>query len=170
MSNKERQWMLWLLGLIILGMLSSCKTKYIPVETVIRDSIEVKDTVRITNTQFVDKFVKDTSWMQIHTADSVELAKMGVSLAGVKTALVIEKNTVKQLREKLCENNDTSNVRVVYVDRVKKVEVPYPVPAQITKWQRGLMNFGYAGLGILLLLIITVVIKVTRWLRARSTA
>jgi hypothetical protein len=162
--------MLWLLGLIILGMLSSCKTKYIPVETVIRDSVEINDTVRIINTQFVDRFVKDTSWMQIHTADSVELAKMGVSLAGVKSALVIEKNTVKQLREKLSENNDTSNVRVVYVDRVKKVDVPYPVPAQITKWQRGLMNFGYIGLGIVLLLIVTVIIKVGKWLRARSTA
>jgi hypothetical protein len=170
MNNKERQWMLWLLGLIILGMLSSCKTKYIPVETVIRDSVEINDTVRIINTQFVDRFVKDTSWMQIHTADSVELAKMGVSLAGVKSALVIEKNTVKQLREKLSENNDTSNVRVVYVDRVKKVDVPYPVPAQITKWQRGLMNFGYIGLGIVLLLIVTVIIKVSKWLRARSTA
>lgn len=62
--------------------------------------------------------------------------------------------------------------KVVYRDSIKvdSVRVPYPVPEQITKWQRGLMNFGYIGLGIVLLLIVTVIIKVSRWLRARSTA
>ena len=147
MSMKEKFWMFWLLALMVLGMLTSCKTKYIPVETVIRDSIEVNDTVRIT------RLVKDTSWMQIHTADSVELAKMGVSLAGVKTALVIERNTVKQLREKLSENNDTSNVKVVYIDREKKVEVPVPVERELTFWQKTWMNLGKIGFTGLLGLI-----------------
>lgn len=160
--------MFWLLALMLLGMLTSCKTKYIPIETVIRDSVEIKDTVRITNTQFVDRLVKDTSWMQIHTADSVELAKMGVSLSGVKTALVIEKNTVKQLREKLSENNDTSNVRVVYVDRVKKVEVPVPVEKKLSRLERLRMFGGDAGLTLLLVTIIFGIIKIFRLLMARS--
>jgi hypothetical protein len=163
MSMKEKFWMFWLLALMVLGMLTSCKTKYIPIETVIRDSIEVNDTVRITNTQFVDRLVKDTSWMQIHTADSVELAKMGVSLAGVKSALVIERNTVKQLREKLSENNDTSNVKVVYIDRVKKVEVPVPVEKELTFWQKTWMNLGKIGFTGLLGLI--GVIGVVFWVR-----
>lgn len=168
MSTREKFWMCWLLGVIILGMLISCKTKYIPIETVIRDSVEIKDTVRIINTQFVDRLVKDTSWMQIHTADSVELAKMGVSLAGVKTALVIEKNTVKQLREKLSENNDTSNVRVVYVDREKKVEVPVPVEKKLSRLERLRMFGGDAGLTLLLVTIIFGIIKIFRLLMARS--
>lgn len=168
MSTREKFWMFWLIVLMLLGMLTSCKTKYIPVETVIRDSVEIKDTVRITNTQFVDRLVKDTSWMQIHTADSVELAKMGVSLAGVKTALVIEKNTVKQLREKLSENNDTSNVRVVYVDRVKKVEVPVPVEKKLSRLERLRMFGGDAGLTLLLVTIIFGIIKIFRLLMARS--
>lgn len=166
--NKwEYFWMFMLLAIIVLGLFSSCKTQYIPIETVIRDSIEIKDTVRITNTQFVDRLVKDTSWMQIHTADSVELAKMGVSLAGVKTALVIEKNTVKQLREKLSENNDTSNVRVVYVDRVKKVEVPVPVEKKLSRMERLRMFGGDAGLTIVLITIILGVIKIYKLLMAR---
>ena len=168
MNKKEKFWMFWLLALMVLGILTSCKTKYIPIETVIRDSIEVNDTVRIINTQFVDRLVKDTSWMQIHTADSVELAKMGVSLAGVKTALVIEKNTVKQLREKLSENNDTSNVRVVYVDRVKKVEVPVPVEKKLSRLERLRMFGGDAGLTLLLVTIIFGIIKIFRLLMARS--
>lgn len=165
--KSDRFWMFWLLALMLLGMLTSCKTKYIPVETVIRDSVEIKDTVRIINTQFVDRLVKDTSWMQIHTADSAELAKMGVSLAGVKTALVIEKNTVKQLREKLSENNDTSNVRVVYVDRVKKVEVPVPVEKKLSRLERLRMFGGDAGLTLLLVTIIFGTIKIFRLLMAR---
>lgn len=168
MNKKEKFWMCWLLGVIILGMLTSCKTKYIPIETVIRDSVEIKDTVRIINTQFVDRLVKDTSWMQIHTADSVELGKMGVSLSGVKTALVIEKNTVKQLREKLSENNDTSNVRVVYVDRVKKVEVPVPVEKKLSRLERLRMFGGDAGLTLVLVTIIFGIIKIFRLLMARS--
>lgn len=168
MSTREKFWMFWLIVLMLLGMLTSCKTKYIPIETVIRDSVEIKDTVRIINTQFVDRLVKDTSWMQIHTADSVELAKMGVSLAGVKTALVIEKNTVKQLREKLSENNDTSNVRVVYVDRVKKVEVPVPVEKKLSRLERLRMFGGDAGLTLLLVTIIFGIIKIFRLLMARS--
>lgn len=168
MSKKDKFWMFWLLGVIILGMLYSCKTKYIPIETVIRDSVEIKDTIRITNTQFVDRLVKDTSWMRIHTADSTELAKMGVSLAGVKTALVIEKNTVKQLREKLSENKDTSNVRVVYVDRVKKVEVPVPVEKKLSRMERLRMFGGDCGLTIAVLAIIIAIIKICKWLRARS--
>lgn len=168
MSIKEKIWMFWLLAVILLGLLTSCKTKYIPIETVIRDSVEIKDTVRIINTQFVDRLVKDTSWMQIHTADSVELAKMGVSLSGVKTALVIERNTVKQLREKLSENNDTSNVRVVYVDRVKKVEVPVPVEKKLSRLERLRMFGGDAGLTLLLVTIIFGIIKIFRLLMVRS--
>lgn len=167
--RKRNYYMMFLLlAVILLGLLTSCKTQYIPVETVIRDSVEIKDTVRITNTQFVDRLVKDTSWMQIHTADSVELARMGVSLAGVKSALVIERNTVRQLKEKLSENNDTSNVKVVYIDREKKVEVPYPVEKKLSKWERLRMFGSDAGISIAIIAVILVIIKIVRWFRARS--
>lgn len=167
--NKwEYFWMFLLLAVILLGLLSSCKTQYIPVETVIRDSVEINDTVRITNTQFIDRLVKDTSWMQIHMADSMELVAMGVSLAGVKSALVIEKNTLRQLQEKLSESNDTSNVKVVYIDREKKVEVPVPVEKKLSKWERLGMFGSDAGITIAIAAVILVIIKIVRWLRARS--
>lgn len=168
MNKWDKFGLFCLLVVILLGLLTSCKTQYIPVETVIRDSVEINDTVRITNTQFVDRFVKDTSWMQIHTADSVELDKMGVSLAGVKSALVIERNTVRQLKEKLSENNDTSNVKVMYIEREKKVEVPVPVEKKLSKWERLVMFGSDAGITVIIIALVLAVIYICKWLRARS--
>lgn len=143
MNNKERQWMLWLLGLIILGMLSSCKTKYVAVPEYHEVVVNKHDTL-----------VQRDS---VYERDSIYIIKSG--------------DTVTTYHDRILYR-DRWRDKVVYRDSIKvdSVRVPYPVPAQITKWQRGLMNFGYIGLGIVLLLIVTVIIKVSRWLRARSTA
>lgn len=143
MNNKERQWMLWLLGLIILGMLSSCKTKYVAVPEYHEVVVNKHDTL-----------VQRDS---VYERDSIYIIKSG--------------DTVTTYHDRILYR-DRWRDKVVYRDSIKvdSVRVPYPVPAQITKWQRGLMNFGYIGLGIVLLLIVTVIIKVSKWLRARSTA
>ena len=143
MNNKERQWMLWLLGLIILGMLSSCKTKYVAVPEWHEVIVNKHDTL-----------VQRDS---VYERDSIYIIKSG--------------DTVTTYHDRILYR-DRWRDKVVYRDSIKvdSVRAPYPVPAQITKWQRGLMNFGYIGLGIVLLLIVTVIIKVSKWLRARSTA
>lgn len=143
MNNKERQWMLWLLGLIILGMLSSCKTKYVSVPEYHEVVVNKHDTL-----------VQRDS---VYERDSIYIIKSG--------------DTVTTYHDRILYR-DRWRDKVVYRDSIKvdSVRVPYPVPAQITKWQRGLMNFGYIGLGIVLLLIVTVIIKVSKWLRARGTA
>lgn len=135
--------MLWLLGLIILGMLSSCKTKYVAVPEYHEVVVNKHDTL-----------VQRDS---VYERDSIYIIKSG--------------DTVTTYHDRILYR-DRWRDKVVYRDSIKvdSVRVPYPVPAQITKWQRGLMNFGYIGLGIVLLLIVTVIIKVSKWLRARSTA
>lgn len=143
MNNKERQWMLWLLGLIILGMLSSCKTKYVAVPEYHNVYVNKHDTL----------FHRDS----IYVKDSFYVEKSGDTVAMYRTRYIY----IDRWRDKIISRDSI---------KVDSVRVPYPVPAQITKWQRGLMNFGYIGLGIVLLLIVTVIIKVSRWLRARSTA
>lgn len=143
MNNKERQWMLWLLGLIILGMLSSCKTKYVAVPEYHEVVVNKHDTL----------VARDS----IYVKDSFYVEKSGDTVTMYKTRYIY----IDRWRDKIISRDSI---------KADSVMVPYPVPAQITKWQRGLMNFGYIGLGIVLLLIVTVIIKVSRWLRARSTA
>ena len=135
--------MLWLLGLIILGMLSSCKTKYVAVP----EYHEV----------FVNKHDTLVARDSIYIKDSFYVEKSGDTIATYRTRYIY----IDRWRDKIISRDSI---------KVDSVRVPYPVPAQITKWQRGLMNFGYIGLGIVLLLIVTLIIKVSKWLRARSTA
>jgi hypothetical protein len=140
---KEKFWMFWLLALMVLGMLTSCKTKYVAVPEYHEVVVNKHDTL-----------VQRDS---VYERDSIYIIKSG--------------DTVTTYHDRILYR-DKWRDKVVYRDSIKvdSVRVPYPVPAQITKWQRGLMNFGYIGLGIVLLLIVTVIIKVGKWLRARSTA
>lgn len=134
--------MLWLLGLIILGMLSSCKTKYVAVPEYHEVVVNKHDTL----------VARDS----IYVKDSFYVEKSGDTVTMYKTRYIY----IDRWRDKIISRDSI---------KADSVMVPYPVPAQITKWQRGLMNFGYIGLGIVLLLIVTVIIKVSKWLRARST-
>ena len=137
---------------VILISLCSCKSiQYVPVETVIHDSIQVERVEFVKDTTNQSTVVRDSSWMSIHIADSTELANIGIQLDGVTKAFVIERNKVRELENKLSSAKEkvVTKDSIVYKDR--EVQVPIEVPAKLTAFES--MKMEYGGYAILLVII-----------------
>ena len=159
-----------IIGILIIAvvalLLSGCKsTQYVPVETVIHDSIFTEKIVIKTDTTKEKVLVKDSSWMSIHEADSAELAALGIRLKGINSAYIVEYNKVKQLQNQLesLKENVVIKDSIVYKDR--EVQVPYPVEKQISTWER--MKYGLMGVLIILgfVVVFTIILKVVSILK-----
>jgi hypothetical protein len=137
---------------VILISLCSCKSiQYVPVETVIHDSIQVERVEFVKDTTNQSTVVRDSSWMSIHIADSTELANAGIKLDGVTKAFVIERNKVRELENKLSSAKEKVVTKDSIVYRDREVQVPIEVPAKLTAIQQ--MKMEYGGYAILLVLI-----------------
>ena len=136
---------------IIIVCLTGCKTvKFVPVpeyHTLYKTRV---DTVHRWDS------VRDIQWMTVREVDSTQLAALGIQIKGLKNALLIERNKLLQ---------QISNEKTHKVDTVMQrdsIPVPYPVEKQLTKWQRWKMDAGGWAMGVLAVLIILVIIKVTK--------
>ena len=154
---------LYFIVAVVLMTLFGCKSvQYVPVETVIHDSIQVEKIKYATDTTKENTVVRDSSWMSIHIADSTELANVGIKLDGVTKAYVIEKNKVRELESKLSSAKEKVVVKDSIVYRDKEVQKPYPVPAQLTKWQQFKVDFGGYVLILTFLFFLYFVIRIVR--------
>lgn len=154
---------------VVLVLLCSCKSiQYVPVETVIHDSIQVERVVIEKDTTKEQVVVRDSSWMSIHIADSTELANAGIKLDGITKAFVIERNKVRELENKLSSAKEKVVTKDSIVYRDKEVQVPYPVEKKLSAYES--MKMEYGGYAILLVLISLVFVLyrfsrklLTRW-------
>ena len=131
--------------------LTGCKTvKFVPVpeyHTLYKTRV---DTVHRWDS------VRDIQWMTVREVDSTQLAALGIQIKGLKNALLIERNKLLQ---------QISNEKTHKVDTVMQrdsIPVPYPVEKQLTKWQRWKMDAGGWAMGVVAVLVILVIIKVTK--------
>jgi len=133
MDRNEKFWMIFLLGLMILGMLTSCKTKYVAVpeyhtEYVYRtDSFELRDS--------------------IYMRDSIYVIKRGDTVTMYKTRYIY----IDRWRDKIISRDSI---------KVDSVRVPYPVEKEISLFKK--IRFGVNGLlvGVILLIMFLVIHKV----------
>ena len=141
MNKKEKFWMCWLLGVIILGMLSSCKTKYVSVPEYHNVYVEKHDTL----------ITRDS----IYQKDSVYMWMQGDTIWKEKFSILYK---------------DRWRDKIVYRDSIKvdSIRVPYPVEKKLSRMERLRMFGGDCGLTIAVLAIIIAIIKIYKWLRARS--
>lgn len=122
-----------LLLTILAFLLCSCKTRYIPVET-----------VRI-DTTYISKIQYDSA----HTNDSVFIFVKGDTVVKYKYKYIY----------KFKEIHDT-----LWRERVDTIHVPYPVEAQLTKWQKIKMDLSSIAVNILAVLVLIAVCKIViRW-------
>lgn len=126
MSMKEKFWMFWLLALMVLGMLTSCKTKYVAVPEWHGVVVNKHDTL----------VTRDS----IYVKDSFYVEKSGDTIATYRTRYIY----IDRWRDK-----------IVYRDSIKvdSIRVPFPVERELTFWQKTWMNLGKIGFTGLLGLI-----------------
>lgn len=145
---------------VILISLCSCKSiQYVPVETVIHDSIQVARVEFVKDTTNESTVVRDSSWMSIHVADSTELANIGIQLDGVTKAFVIERNKVRELENKLSSAKEKVVVKDSIVYKDKEVQVPYPVEKKLSAYQQLKMDYGGWALFIVMISLVYVIFK-----------
>jgi hypothetical protein len=133
--------MFWLLGVIILGMLSSWKTKYVSVPEYHKVYVEKHDTL----------ITRDS----IYQKDSVYMWMQGDTIWKEKFSILYK---------------DRWRDKIVYRDSIKvdSIRVPYPVEKKLSRLERLRMFGGDCGLTIAVLAIVIAIIKIYKWLRARS--
>ena len=137
--------------LLVTLFLTGCKTvKFVPVP-----EYHTLYKMRVDTVQRWDS-VRDVQWMTVREVDSTQLAALGIQIKGLKNALLIEHNKLLQ---------KISNEKTHKVDTIMQrdsIPVPYPVEKQLTKWQRWKMDAGGWAMGVVAVLVILVIIKVTK--------
>lgn len=126
-SSLKRARIVILLFLLTI-LLCSCKTRYIPIES-----------VRI-DTTYISKVKHDS----IYTNDSIYIFIKGDTIIKYKHKYVY---AFKEIRDTL------------WCERVDTIHVPYPVEAQLTKWQKAKMDLGSIAVDILAILALIAVCK-----------
>ena len=145
----------WLvLSGIVCFFLGSCKTEYVPIETVKTEYHHTRDSIHHT-----DSIIKETQ-LTIMQLDSEAMAQYGIKLQNAEKAwLVLQKELESKIR-KLMEHKTDSFIET---DTIR-----VPVPVVTEKKMRWQDKAAYIGLGIVISLVIIIVVIMVRWLRARS--
>ena len=121
----------YLLGIIaicvVLILLTSCKTQYVPVETVRVEHTHSTDTIEKTNTVTNNK---ETVIREANEADSAMLAEYGIRLKDNERLLLFLQNELEQEKSKEVEHHTDT------VIKTDSINVPYPVERKLTLWER----------------------------------
>lgn len=140
-------------------LLGSCKTQYVPVETVITEYVNKTDTFIQKDTV---KSEKETVIREASYADSAMLAKLGLQLGESQRIILVLRNELKEAKsEKLESHTDT-------IFRDKEVQVPYPVEKKLTKWQQVCCDYGKIMLGATGISVVALIIFIILWIRKKS--
>lgn len=126
----EMFWLFWLLILILIGLLTSCKTKYVTVPEIHQVVVEKHDTL--------------TSWDSIYQKDSVYMWMQGDTIWKEKVII--------KYRDRIIG-------KTVYRDSVKvdSVRVPYPVKESVSKFEKLRLRAGGFIVGIFISVILFLV-------------
>lgn len=86
----------------------------------------------------------DSLYLTIHERDSIH----------IKDSIYIrEKGDTVFVERWRTQYRDRGRTDTLYVDRVREVQVPYPVEKELTWWQEVKINFGDFSLGIIFVLL-----------------
>lgn len=153
--------------LIAIVWLCSCKTKYVPVETVRTERVEVHDTVEIANsTARIDSTTTETKTL-LQKVDSAYLALLGIVNAPKEAWLLKTSTTTKQ---KTTEQEYHQDKRRQSSDSVRTevIEVPYPVERELNKWEQFCLDYGKVMVGCTVVMVVLLLFIVVRWINGRK--
>lgn len=142
--------------LLALFLFCSCRTQYVPVETTHTIYQNHTDTVRER-----DSVHTETNTI-IREADSAMVAQLGLKLKDNERVILILRNELQRvISEKEQHSTDT-------VHETDSIQVPYPVPAQLSRWQSFCCDYGKLMLGGTILAIVLFIIYVIRFIKKRT--
>lgn len=117
--------------LVICLVAASCRTKYVPVETV--------------RTEYKDRYITNVDTFRLIERDSTYVDRS-------RDTVLIERWKVKYL-DRIKERVDS-----VFIEKVDSVHIPYPVEAELTKWQKFKMNVGVLSIFVYICAIAYVIV------------
>lgn len=126
---------------VMLALLTGCKTQYVPVPEYHTEYIVKHDSVTL----------RDSIWQH----DSIYVEKSG------DTILMEKWRTKYQLVYR-------DVLRVDSFVKTDSVRVPYPVERKLNKWEQFKMDYGAVSFGVSIAAIIAAIVALVLWLRKRS--
>lgn len=108
----------------VLLLLTSCRTKYVPVESVKTEYRHTTDTVRQ-----LDSIIREKETV-VREADSAMLAALGMKLKDGERAIVVLQKELERVR------NQEREVRCDTVIEKDTIRVPYPVEGKVKAWEK----------------------------------
>ena len=147
-----------LIGIIITIvslLFTSCKTQYVPVETVRTEIVNVHDTIKQTDSV---KTETNTIIRESRPEDSLMLAELGIKLKDNERLLILLQRQLSEKNNQTYESHNKDSVRV------DSIQVPYPVERKLSKWEQIKMDMG--GIAMVVLVVI-IILMLLRWLIRR---
>ena len=141
---------------IMLGMCSCKSIQYIPIETVRTEVVHETDTVKVSDST---KTEKETVIREARPEDSLMLARLGIRLQDNERLLILLQKELTETKRQLSSTHSKDSVRT------DSIPVPYPVPAQLTRWQTFCCDYGKVMLGATCFSIILTLIFVILYVR-----
>lgn len=137
-----------LLMMVMAALFSSCRTQYIPVETI---RTEIRYEKSKDSTRIVDK---------VNVRDSVRMRDSIVQIVNDKGEVI--RTEVWRWKEKYSDVNTLysslkSKYDSLYSAKSDSVQVPYPVERKLTKWQTMKLELGEWMLGIIVAMILLII-------------
>lgn len=161
--TASKRALIWLAVMAVLvALLSGCESiRYVPVETVRTEKVEVHDTVTVADSTARNDSTDTKTRILLQKVDSAYLALLGIINAPKEAWLLqTEKNTTHKTSEtsshKQSEKNLSDSVRTVYKDR------PYPVERELSRWEHFCLDYGKVTTGGTAVLIVAAVIWLVR--------
>lgn len=155
-----------IIACLLISLLGGCKTiKYVPIETIKTERVEVHDTVHVDDT--VKVIETDSTATTISTllqkVDSAYLAHLGIVNAPPEAWLLQTTTdthtahaTDTQATHSETATHATDSVRIEYRDR------PYPVEKPLTRWQQFCLDYGKVTTGATIALILLLAVWLFR--------
>lgn len=154
MNNEEKAYKgcFWAFVMFVLTMgialfFVSCRTQYIPVETIRTEIKEIHDTLRVKDS------IKNEKQIIIREADTAEIERLNREY-DLKLDKA-RKTILMMLKEKETQSHTEKEVKDSIVYRDKEIQVPYPVEKKLSKWQQAKVDWGgWAMLAVVVIIIL----------------
>lgn len=147
-----------LIVLTALILLCSCKTQYVPVEIVRTELQHKTDTINKTDTVIHEKNTI------IREADSTLIKELGLKLNANERAILILRKELERIVSK--ESRHITDTVV----KTDSIHVPYPVPAQLSKWQSFCCDYGKVMIGVSIILLFLLIVLLYKVFKYKSSS